>query len=40
MKGMLLVALGGALGSVARFKISGWILHHTVTGAFPREPSQ
>jgi CrcB protein len=35
MKGILLVALGGALGSVARFKISGWILHHTVDWRFP-----
>lgn len=35
MKAILLVALGGALGSVARFKLSGWILHHTVDWRFP-----
>lgn len=35
MRAVLLVALGGALGSVARFKLSGWILHHTVTWRFP-----
>jgi len=35
MKGILLVALGGALGSVARFKLSGHILHHTIDWRFP-----
>jgi fluoride exporter len=35
MKGILLVALGGALGSVARYKISGWVLHHTIDWRFP-----
>jgi CrcB protein len=35
MKALLLVALGGAVGSVARFKISGWILHHTIDWRFP-----
>ena len=35
MKGILLVALGGALGSVARYKLSGWILHHTTDWRFP-----
>lgn len=35
MKAMLLVALGGAMGSVARFKLSGWILHHTIDWRFP-----
>ena len=35
MKGILLVALGGAIGSVARFKMSGWILHHTIDWRFP-----
>lgn len=35
MKAILLVALGGALGSVARFKMSGWVLHHTVDWRFP-----
>jgi CrcB protein len=35
MKGILLVALGGALGSAARFKLSGWVLHHTIDWRFP-----
>jgi CrcB protein len=35
MKNALLVALGGALGSAARYKMSGWILHHTVEWKFP-----
>jgi CrcB protein len=35
MKAMLLVALGGALGSVARYKLSGAILHHTLDWRFP-----
>lgn len=35
MKGILLVALGGAIGSVARFKLSGYILHHTIDWRFP-----
>lgn len=35
MKAALLVALGGAFGSVARYKLSGWILHNTVTWRFP-----
>ena len=35
MKAMLLVAFGGALGSVARFRLSGWILHHTIDWRFP-----
>jgi fluoride ion exporter CrcB/FEX len=26
MEGVLLAALGGALGSVARYKMSGWML--------------
>ena len=29
------MALGGALGSVARFKISGWVLHYTLDWKFP-----
>lgn len=32
---MLLVALGGALGSMARFKLSGWVLHQTPSWRFP-----
>ncbi len=35
MKAVLLVALGGALGSVARFKLSGWVLHQTPNWRFP-----
>lgn len=35
MKSVLLVALGGALGSVARFKLSGLVLHHTSNWRFP-----
>src|SRR5687767_13197062 len=35
MKPILLVALGGALGSVARYKLGGWVLHHTVDWKFP-----
>lgn len=35
MNSLLLVALGGALGSVARFKVSGWVLHHGASVLFP-----
>ncbi|HEX2198310.1 MAG TPA: fluoride efflux transporter CrcB [Burkholderiales bacterium] len=35
MKAVLLVALGGALGSMARYKVSGWVLHHTMDWKFP-----
>ena len=35
MKAILLVALGGAIGSVSRFKLSGLILHHTIDWRFP-----
>ena len=35
MKGILIVALGGAIGSVARYKLSGYILHHTIDWRFP-----
>jgi len=35
VKGILIVALGGAIGSVARFKLSGYILHHTIDWRFP-----
>jgi CrcB protein len=35
MKAALLVALGGAIGSVARYKLSGLVLHHTVDWRFP-----
>jgi CrcB protein len=33
--GIVLVALGGAIGSVARYKLSGYILHHTIDWRFP-----
>jgi CrcB protein len=35
VKAILLVALGGALGSVARYKLSGLVLHHTIDWRFP-----
>jgi fluoride exporter len=35
MKGILLVALGGALGSVARYKLSGLVLQHAIEWRFP-----
>lgn len=35
MKEILLVAVGGALGSVARYSLSGYILHHTLQHKFP-----
>ena len=35
MRHLLLVALGGALGSAARFQVSAWTLHHTVQWRFP-----
>lgn len=35
MKEVALVALGGALGSVARYKLSGYVLHHTLDWRFP-----
>ena len=35
MKGVLLVALGGAVGSIARYKLSGWVLHLTLDWRFP-----
>jgi CrcB protein len=35
MKGIVLVAMGGAIGSVARYLLSAWSLHHTVAWRFP-----
>lgn len=35
MKAALIVGVGGALGSIARYKLSGWILHYTVAFRFP-----
>ena len=31
----LLVALGGAAGSIARYLLSGWVLHRAVNWQFP-----
>lgn len=35
MKNILLVGLGGFIGSVARYKLAGWVLHHTIQQKFP-----
>ncbi|MDQ2963646.1 MAG: fluoride efflux transporter CrcB [Pseudomonadota bacterium] len=35
MQSILLVALGGALGSVARYQLSVWVLYRTVDWRFP-----
>jgi len=35
MKAVLLVALGGALGSVARYKLSGYVMQHALDWRFP-----
>jgi fluoride exporter len=35
IKQAIVVALGGALGSVARYKLGGYILHHTESWNFP-----
>ena len=35
MQQILLVGLGGCLGSIARFKLGGLILHHTLDWRFP-----
>jgi CrcB protein len=35
VKSMFLVALGGAIGSVARYELTGWVLHRTVQWKFP-----
>ena len=32
---MLLVAAGGAVGSVARYRLSGWVLQHAIDWRFP-----
>jgi CrcB protein len=34
-KQILMVALGGAVGSVARYKLGGVVLHHSQTWNFP-----
>jgi CrcB protein len=35
LKSILLVALGGVLGSVVRYRLSGWVFHHTTGWQFP-----
>ena len=35
LRQMLIVALGGAVGSVARYRLSGWVLHHAIDWRFP-----
>jgi len=35
LKQMFIVALGGAIGSVARYKLGGFALHHTQSWDFP-----
>ena len=35
LKQVLIVALGGAIGSVARYKLGGFALHHTQAWNFP-----
>ena len=35
MKEMLIVGLGGFIGAVGRYKLGGWVLHHTADWRFP-----
>lgn len=35
MKNILLVGLGGVVGSIARYKLGGWLLHMTAQERFP-----
>jgi fluoride exporter len=35
MKQLLLVGLGGCVGSIARHKLSGFVLHHSLDWRFP-----
>ena len=35
MKALLIVAAGGALGSVGRYLLSGWVLRHALQWQFP-----
>jgi CrcB protein len=35
MKHLLMVGLGGGLGAIARYKLGGWVLHHTTSWRFP-----
>jgi CrcB protein len=35
LKAIVLVGIGGLLGSVARYKLGGWVLHLTMLEKFP-----
>jgi CrcB protein len=35
MKQILLVGLGGGIGAISRYKLGGWVLHHSVDWRFP-----
>jgi CrcB protein len=35
VKAVLAVGLGGLLGTVARYKLGGWVLHHSAGYRFP-----
>jgi len=35
MRQIFLVGLGGCIGSIARYKLSGFVLHHTLDWRFP-----
>ena len=35
MKNVIIVAIGGGLGSVMRYLLSGWVLHRAVNWQFP-----
>jgi CrcB protein len=35
LRQVLMVALGGALGSIARYKLGGFVLHHSQSWDFP-----
>ena len=35
MQSILLVGFGGFVGSVARYLLGGWVMHHATQGKFP-----
>jgi len=35
MKQILLVGIGGFAGAIVRYKLGGWVLHHTLDWRFP-----
>ena len=35
MKSLLIVAVGGGLGSIGRYALSGWVLHRLISWQFP-----